>query len=178
MRTFFRLALLLLILPLGAALRAQDPSYRYQGSIILGEGQQREMTSTRMGYSFGMHGLYQSGTGEYFRPRADITLYPEVTWATVQTSGSNLALGCDYIQYLPGSASVFVDGGLAMMIWSGTTANRPIPAGTGDTTRLAFNLGLGFKVNEILTYEIRLTRSSLSKEFSTESIAFGFTVRI
>jgi hypothetical protein len=177
MRTGSRAALLLL-LTTGLGLKAQDPTYRFQGMLCMGMGDQKELTSSRVGYSFGMHGLYPVNPGEFLRPRVDVTLYPEITWATVQTSGSNLAFGCDFLQYLTGSASsMFLVGGLSEIIWSGTTAARPIKAGTGDTTRLGISVGYGYKVNDNVTYEARYTRSSLSKEVTTGTFGLGLTVK-
>ena len=174
-----RAALLLSLLTLGTGLRAQDDGmYRYQGMLCMGEGGQKDLTSSRFGYLFGMHGLYPVQPGQFLRPRFDITLYPEITWATVQTSGSNLAFGCDFIQNLSGLASrTFVVGGLGAIIWSGSTAARPIKAGTGDTTRLALAFGYGYRVNEMVTYEFRYVRSSLSKEVTTGTIGLGVTLK-
>ena len=177
MRTGCR-ALLFSLLALGSSLKAQDTMYRYQAMLCMGEGDQKQLTSSRIGYVFGMHGLYLMRPGEFLRPRADITVYPEITWATIQTSGSNLAFGCDFIQYLTGSASShFVVGGLSEIIWSGTTANRPIKAGPGDTTRLGISVGYGYKINEAVTYELRYTRSSLSKQFTTGTFGLGVTLK-
>jgi len=179
MRTRSRLVLLTCLLALAPGLRADDDhTYRFQAMILTGEGSQKELTSSRIGYSFGMHGLYLVAPGEFLRPRVDITVYPEITWATVQTSGSNLGFGCDFLQYFPGvAANWFAVGGIAEVIWSGSTANRPIPAGPADTTRFGVNLGFGYKVNEGVTYELRYARSSLSKEFTTASIGLGITVK-
>jgi len=178
MKSGFRLALLSCLLASGAGLRAaDDDTYRFQGMICTGLGDQKELTSSRIGYSFGMHGLYPVQPGEFLRPRVDVTLYPEITWATVQTSGSNLSFGCDFIQNFGGGEPWFGVLGLAEMIWSGSTANRPIPAGPADTTRLGINLGGGYKLNDNVTYEIRYTRSSLSKHFPTASLGLGVTVK-
>ena len=178
MRTGCRAALLICLLALVPTLRAQDPMYRYQAMLCMGEGDQKQLTSSRIGYVFGMHGLYLVQPGEFLRPRVDLTLYPELNWATVQTSGSNLAFGCDFLQYFTGAASSsFLVGGLSAIIWSGTTANRPIKAGPGDTTRMGISLGYGYKVREGVTYELRYTRSSLSKEFTTGTFALGVTLQ-
>jgi len=178
MRTGCRAALFICLLVLGPSLKAQDPMYRWQAMLCMGEGGQKALTSSRLGYSFGMHGLYLMRPGELLRPRVDLTVYPEITWAAVQTSGSNLAFGCDFIQYLTGMASSgFLVGGLSEIVWSGSTANRPIKAGTGDCTRLGVSLGYGYKINEAVTYEFRYTRSSLSKEVQTTTIGLGVTLK-
>ena len=179
MRNGCRAALLLLLLSFPAGLKAQDPVLRFQAMLDMGEGDQKKETGSRIGYQFGMHALYLMQPGEFLRPRVDLTVYPEITWATVQTSGSNLAFGCDFLQYFGGSTqTMFFVGGLSAIIWSGSTAARPIAAGTGDTTRLGIAVGLGWKVREGVTYELRYTRSSLSKEFTTGTFGIGVTVKL
>ena len=170
MRTFSRIAPLLIPAFFALHLQAEDVTYQADVQLCLPQGDLKTAVGDRLGYDFGANALYTLQTGQFLRPRVDLTFYPAFKLLGFQSGGTALNIGADYLQYLKGNLStVYIFGGAGFVSW--------FPQGSDETTKLSLSLGAGIKADDQWSYELRFSQFSMGSGQKARNLAIGLNYR-